>query len=295
MKNIIKKITLTILLLALVSACAVNQNNTIAPDSQENPVEIGEGFQANAILNKQYVLTIKAGEIFEGNAMMAFEKALEDGKQQFTVDGVVYHQEPVGEGAYRIYRLTPIAESLLGGIQPMEGVVLSDELIAAIQKALAENTLTFENQGTAYVLSEERKAVQISTVSDVAVASHYYLEAYDSANNEIINSFNFALNLNQALEKGSSTFTYEQESYGILPVAGGYNINDADSNLFAEFSNIYVIPRGNGIPTLPLGFKNLVRDAIENEKTNFTYTDSEGKATEYQVDELENSWSINPK
>jgi len=173
-------------------------------------------------------------------------------------------------------------------------VLLSNELIAAIETALAEDVLTFEHNNTTFVLSEYLKAVKISTISDAAIANQYYLEAYDTIYNEIIQSYDFLLNLELALEKDERSFSFKDQNYGVLPVAGGYTISDAQSNLFAELSNIYVIPKGTNTD-IPLGFKNLVRDAIENEKANFSYSDSSGTEREYQVEKLENSWSINPK
>ncbi|MDD4042650.1 MAG: hypothetical protein PHR54_04030 [Anaerolineaceae bacterium] len=295
MDTMMKKTILIMLLLAMLSACVANPGVDSEAPAEVNLPDAGNGYQANAIKTKDLILTIKTDEFFDGNERQAFSQALDSGRQQFTINNITYHYEPLGEFSYRIFRLTPVAESLLGEIHAAEGVLLSDEMIAAIQKAIAENVLTFEHQGITYVLSEERKAVQISTVSDVAVASQYYLEVYNSVDNETIQNFEFALNLALAIEQGAPSFTYKQESYGILPVPGGYTISDPQSNLFAEFSNIYVIPRGASTDIPPMGFKNLVRDAVENGKTGFTYTDTEGEVTDYKVEKLENTWSISPK
>ena len=104
---------------------------------------------------------------------------------------------------------------------------------------------------------------------------------------------NFVLNLELALQKHERSFFHQGDKYGILEVAGGYTISDSQSNLFAELSNIYVIPKSSST-SIPLGFKNLVRNAIENEQTEFSYSDSAGIKTEYQVEKLDNSWAINP-
>lgn len=293
MKNILKKTLLILLLIALLSACAVTPSEPAAiPAPQETlPAEGQQGYRASAIKNSELIFTVKANEVFDGKT--AFLKALEEDKQQFSINGISYHFEPLGLHSYRLFRLTPVAESLLGRIEPVDGGLLSNELITAIETALADKTLTFEHQGTTYVLSEERKAVQISTISDAAIANQYYLEAYDPSYNEIIQAYDFVLNLELALEKDEPSFSYKGENYGILPVAGGYTISDPQSNLFAELSNFYVIPKGTN-NAIPLAFKNLVRDAIENEKTGFTFTDSSGMETQYQVEKLENSWSIEP-
>ena len=296
MKNTLTKTLLTLLFLALLSACAVEPSEPgIVTDPQATqPVEAQAGYQASAIMNRELVFTVNAAETFDGNGKAAFLRALGEGKQQFTVNDISYHFEPMGRHSYRIFRLTPIAESLLGNIEPNDGVLLSNELITAIETAMAEDVLTFEHNNTTFVLSEYMKAVKISTISDAAIANQYYLEAYDTIYNEIIQSYDFLLNLELALEKDERSFSYKDQNYGVLPVAGGYTISDAQSNLFAELSNIYVIPRGTNTD-IPLGFKNLVRDAIENEKSDFSYSDSSGMEREYQVEKLENSWSINPK
>ncbi len=251
MKNILKKSLITFLLIALLSACAVNSDNPEAiADPQINQLnEEKAGYQASAILNKDLVFTLKANEVFAGNAVMAFSQALEEGRQQFIANDVSYHYEPLGESSYRIYRLTPVAESLLGRVEPVGGALLSVELVTAIETALAEDALTFEHQGVTYVLSEARKAVQISTMSDAAIANRYFLEAYDLGYNEIIRAYNFVLNLELALQKQERSFFYEGDKYGILAVAGGYTISDSQSNLFAELSIFTSFQKAATIPS----------------------------------------------
>lgn len=291
----LKKTLLTILFLALLSACVANTSEPAADiNPQENqPAQEQTGYQASAILNDDLIFTFKANEVFDGNGVMAFSQALEEGKQQFAANNVTYHYEPLGQFSYRIVRLIPVAESLLGEVNPIGDNVLSNELIAAIETALTEEAKTFEHQGNTYVLSENRKAIQISAAAEAAIANLYYLEAYDTKYNEIIRAYNFVLNLELAIKKQERSFFHEGDKYGILAVAGGYTISDSQSNLFAELSNIYVIPKSS-TNEIPLGFKNLVRDAIENEKTSFNYTNSVGIETEYLVEKLENSWSVNP-
>lgn len=295
MKNILRKTILTLLLIILLSACTANSGSLATVEGPQNnqPTEELSGFQANAILNEDLIFTYKTNEVFNGNAVMAFLQALEEGRQQFIVDEITYHFEPLSDSSYRIYRLTPIAESLVGTVEPVGGVLLSDELITSIETAMRENALTFEHQGATYVLSESRKAIQISTISEAAIANRYFLEAYDPAYNEVIHTYNFVLNLELALQKNERSFYHDSDKYGILAVDGGYTISDSQSNLFAELSDIYVIPKSSG-NSLPLGFKNLVREAIENGKTGFNHTDSLGVETEYLVEKLENSWSIKP-
>lgn len=295
MKNLLKKTLLTILFLALLSACVANTGNPAAvSEPQESlPAEEKVGYQASAILNSDMIFTFKANEAFDGNGVRAFSQALKDGNQQFTTKDISYNYEPLGQNSYRIFRLTPVAESLLGQVEPVGDGVLSNELIDAIQAALTEKAQTFEHLGTTYVLSENRKAIQISATTEAAIANQYYLEAYHPTDNEIIRAYNFVLNLELALQKQERFFFHEGDKYGILAVPGGYTISDSQSNLFAELSNIYVIPPSSNVD-IPMGFKNLVRDAIENDKASFRYTDSVGIERGYRVEKLENSWSVSP-
>lgn len=295
MKKLISKTLITLLLLALLSACAVNTTEPVVTTDPQvaQPVDSQAGFQANAIFTGDPTLTFKANEAFDANGVKAFSQALEAGKQQFSTNGFSYQYEPLGPNSFRIYRLIPVAESLLGRVELVDGVVLSNETIAAMETAVAEGAQTFEHQGSTFVLSEDRKAIQISVVTEAAIANQYYLEAYEPANNEIIHAYNFVLNFELALQKQERSFFHEGDKYSILAVPGGYTISDSQSNLFAELSNIYVIPRSSSMD-IPLGFKNLVRDAIENDEASFYYTDSTGIQREYQVEKLENSWSVNP-
>ena len=305
MENMIKKTIFILLLCAILTACVSNsgepdpiavlkEQTNPAVNGQVNPSAIAtDTYQVNAIRNYEPIFTLNPGEVFDGNAMVSFLTALETDKQQFTVNGVSYHIDPLGEHSYRIYRLNLVAEALLGHIQAVEGVLMSVEFAEAIETALANDTRFFEHKGIVYVTSEHRKVTQISTLRDAVIASPYYLEAYDAGFNEIAQSYKFRLALELALAMGEKTFSYEGERYGVLPVAGGYTITDPEVKLLAELSNIYVIPRGSNA-TIPLAFKNVVREAIETEKASFIYTSPSGVETEYQVDKLENAWSITP-
>jgi hypothetical protein len=290
MKTNIKKLLLTIVLFALVTACSVTPGEPTDLPSDQNTTAPSTP-STSAILNKNMIYTNNESELFEGNQRTAFLTALENGKQQFSVNQVNYSIDALGEGSYRIFRLVPIAESLLGNLEAVGENLLPEELIEAIQTALAEDAQLFEHQGITYEISKDRKATQISTRSDAVIVSTFYVEPYDRQNNEIIHTHEFMLNLGLALERGEKNFSYEEDQYGILTVPGGYSITDSELNLFAEYSNIYVIPQGSN-EDIPLAFKNKVREAIETDMDGFVYTDNTGQQTEYQIEQLEDSWTI---
>ena len=239
------------------------------------------------------VYTLKEDEVFNAREMEAFLAALSAKKDQFLANEVTYSFDTLGDDTYRVFRLVPIAEVLLGNIKPLGDNLVSVELTQAIENALEAEATSFEHNGTTYVVTLDRRVPQISTRTDAAIASTQYLEAYDPYYNEVINTHEFRLNLGLALKNGENSFSYKGDKYGILFVAGGYSITDAEINLFAELSDIYVISQASST-TIPLEFKNKVREAIDNDQQSFVYTGSSGDETEYRLEKLENSWTITP-
>ncbi len=305
MKTMIKKTLLVLFLCLFLAACASGSGETdpaAAAEEQTNPAVseqsesssiVGGIYQVNAIRNNDPIFTLNTGEVFDGRAVTGFLEAMEADKQQFSVNGVSYHIDPLGQHAYRIYRLNLVAEGLPDRIQAVEGGLMSVEFAEAIETALANDSKFFEHKNTVYVTSQQGKVTQVSTLRDAVIASPYYLEVYDSGFNEIAQSYRFRLALESALAVGEKTFSHEGERYGVMPVAGGFTITDPEVNLLAELSNIYVIPRGSNV-TIPLAFKNVVREAIETEQASFIYTSPSKVKTEYQVNKLENAWSVMP-
>ena len=279
-----KKITtllFSLLILTLISACGADLTPTPTPPAPS----------ASAILNEDMIYTLKDGEVFSAREREAFLAALSTDKDQFLANQISYSIGALGDNTYRVFRLVPIAEVLLGNIKPLGDNLVSVELAQAIENALEEETTSFEHNGTTFVVTLDRRVPQISTRTDAAIASTQYLEAYDPNYNEVINTHEFRLNLGVALKNGENSFSYDGDKYGILAVLGGYSITDSELNFLAELSDIYVIPHGTN-EDISLAFKNKVREAIATDSDGFAYTDNTGQQTEYQIEQLENSWTI---
>ena len=283
-----KKTLIFILLLTLLAGCTANISET--PVVTDEPVQ-SDSFRASAFLSKELIYTLKENAIFGQTQRDAFLAAISKNHQEFLVDDLDYYFEKFTNEGYRIYGLTPVAEVFMDEVTAVGTALLSDDLLSVIQEVLENGMQAFEYAGKKYVVSQTKKITQISVAQDVALASLAFVEPYDSNFNETITKFDFRLNLEIALELGSSGFTFEGADYGIVNVPGGHSILDSEQNLLAEMSEIYVIPP-NLADKLPLAFKNMVRDAIVDSKDSFVYRDTSGKETTYLLVKNENNWSI---
>ena len=286
-----KKTLIFILLLTFLAGCTANIAETpVVPDEPQSGA-----YRASAFPSKELIYTLKEGVDFGQLHRNAFLTAIDKNHQEFLVDGLDYYFEKFTNEGYRIYGLTPVAEAILGEITPVGTALMSDDFLSVIEDVLEKDIQTFEYAGKKYVVSQTKKIVQISLARDAALASFAFIEAYDPNFNETISKFDFRLNLEIAMELGTSIFKYEGDDYGIVSVPGGHSILDSEQNLLAEMSDIYVIPP-NLADKLPLAFKNMVREAIVDSKESFVYRDTaSGKETTYLLVKNESNWSIQPE
>jgi hypothetical protein len=94
---------------------------------------------AGATYNEELRYTTAESEDFGGAERAQFLLALGKGVETFTANDVVYYYVEEGENIYRILELQPIAEDLLGKVNPVNGADVPPAVVAAYENAKGES------------------------------------------------------------------------------------------------------------------------------------------------------------
>lgn len=246
---------------------------------------------AGAIFNTELRYSIKEGEVFGGLDQARFLLALSRGELYFKSGENSYSYFEEGEDFYRIVQLDLFAQSLMGRTNPSPGITLPAGFEDVFKKADEAGNTSFVFDGTTYILTRELKAVQISTQRDVAIASFSIIDAYNSQDLTLINSYDFRFLSESAGVNDEKTFTFDGKIYKINEHEGQITIFDDKGEPFAEVSNIIVNPLDQN-EFLPVEFKAIARDAINNREKKFEFVGADGVTTEYDVYRVNTNYYI---
>lgn len=246
---------------------------------------------AGAIFNTELRYSIKEGEVFGGLDQARFLLALSRGEPYFKSGENNYSYFEEGEDFYRIVQLDLFAQSLMGRTNPSPGITLPAGFEDVFKKADEAGNTSFVFDGTTYILTRELKAVQISTQRDVAIASFSIIDAYNSQDSALINSYDFRFLSESAGVNDEKTFTFDGKIYKINEHEGQITIFDDKGEPFAEVSNIIVNPLDQN-EFLPVEFKAIARDAINNREKKFEFVGADGVTTEYDVYRVNTNYYI---
>ncbi len=246
---------------------------------------------AGAIFNTELRYSVKEGEAFGGAEQARFLLALGRDQNQFKSGDNTYSFIEEGENFYRIMQLDLFAESLLGRINPVPGNTIPAGFEDVFNKAEEAGNTSFVFDGTTYIVTKEMKSIQISTQKDVAIASFSVFDAYNAEDEALINSYDFRFLSESAGVQDMKTFEYGGRVFKILEHEGQITINDDKGQPFAEVSNIIVNPLDLN-EFLPVEFKAIARDAINNRENKFEIVDENGVVTEYDIHRVNANYYI---
>ncbi len=245
---------------------------------------------AVAIYNEELRYTPAEGESFGSAERAKFLLALGDREETFSVGDATYSYVKEGENSYRIIRLEPVAEALLGEIHAVDGEVLPDEFALTYQAAVEAGVSSFELDNATYRITKVRKVSQISTGHDVALATLHVYDAYNEVDSDRVASYDFKLGSTRAFAQNEDKFLIDDQSYSIRYEPGQTTILDASGADFAEVSNIIVNPLDQAL-FLSVGFKAAARQAINQRDTRFSYQEN-GETVDYTIVRVNNTFNI---
>lgn len=246
---------------------------------------------AGAIYNTELRYSVHPDATFAGGERARFLLALGKHEPVFTSGGRSFTYFEEGEYFYRIAELEMVAEALLGKINPVPGYTLPEGFDEAFDQARDAGKTSFVLNDITYVITKEMKSFHISTQSDVAIASYSIFDAYKPDANALINSYEFRLRSELAGVNNEKSFIFDGRKFQIINDEGQITILDDNNEPFAEVSDIIVNPLDQG-EFLTIEFKALAREAINERKNSFEYTDASGVTTEYDVNRVNTNYYI---
>ena len=246
---------------------------------------------AGAIYNEELRYTVVESENFGSAERAQFLLALGNKSDTFSYGDSVYYYVNEGEDVYRILRLEPVAEELIGVYRSLVGDTVSDELKEAFESAVDNKLNTFTLDGVSYRITNNNKAAQISTEKDLALAMFFVYDAYHEPDYKTINSYDFRLASSQAITQNKKTFSTGEQTYSIGYDEGQATIIDSAGAEFAEVSDIIVNPLDQNL-FLTVDFKAAIREAILDRETKFSYTHADGEKVDYRIVRVNKTYNI---
>ncbi len=246
---------------------------------------------AGAIYNEELRYTVAEGESFGSAERAQFLLALGINNETFNYGDGIYYYVSESEDVYRILQLDPVAEVMVGIIKPLVGDAVPDALIAAYQSAVEKDLNAFELDGVSYRITREGKASLISTEHDVALAILNVYDAYNESDSQNVMSYDFKLASSRALAQNKNTFTVSDQTYSIRYGEGQSTIFDDEGVEYAEVSDIIVNPLDQSL-FLKVDFKTVVRQAINDRETKFSYPQDNGETVDYSIVRVNRTYNI---
>ena len=246
---------------------------------------------AGAIYNEELRYTVIENEIFGSAERAQFLLALGNNSETFSYEDSVYYYVNEGIDVYRILRLEPVAESMLGVFRPLIGDDVPDGLEEAFQSVVDNKENTFTLDGVSYRITEKNKALQISTEHDLALAMLSIYDPYYEADSVTVDSYDFRLASSRAIAQNNNTFSVGNHTYTIRYDEGQSTITDAAGAEYAEVSNIIVNPLDRNL-FLTVDYKAAVRKAIIDRETKFSYLHDDGENIDYLIVRVNKNYNI---
>ena len=237
---------------------------------------------AGAIYNQELRYTVEVGEEFSSAARAQFLFALSKNESVFEAGGQDYYFEPEGENTYRIMKLEPIAEDLLGQIKKVDGSDISLLFEEAYFAAMENGESIFTVADVDYRIVPGRKVTTIYTEHNIAIASLNVYDAYFEDDVALVNTFAFIYASEKAIAEGATHFTVNYQDYTINSEDDQTIIFDSDGNEFAAVSNIIVNPLDKS-EFLSIDYKTAARDAIVDNRSKFSFTFDDGETVDFTI------------
>ncbi len=246
---------------------------------------------AGAIYNEELRYTVAEGESFSSGDRAQFLFALGSNAGTFTNGDSTYYYVQESEDVYRILQLDPVAEVLRNIFKPLAGETVPKSIQTAYQTAVKQGEDAFEVDGVTYRITQNNKLSQISTEHDVALAMLNVYDPYRESETDTVASYPFKLISSQAVAQNETKFTLNSQNYALRYDEGQVTVLDSAGAEFAEISDIIVNPIDQSI-FLSVDFKSAVREAINDRKKEFSYTDENGEAVDYTIVRVNNTYNI---
>lgn len=232
---------------------------------------------AGATVNTDYRYT----EAYDGSlpsaARTSMILAVNNGETSYEAGENTYVLQEIGENSYTISGTATVAQAdrLAGSyVLSSEAIEVTDDLTAAFNEAMDAGAASFTYDGAEYTITGSGRTYYISAMQELGFATQEIIEAsalsYEAKKEALVATLN-----------GDSSFTADGTSYSV-EIDGQSAVVSAGSEEVGVISpySIQGIENGTVIST---ELRAAIIEAIETDTTEFTLTDAEGNAVDYEV------------
>ena len=243
---------------------------------------------AGVTVNTEYRYVESQTGIFPSAARAEFISAAITGGTSFSSEGVDYQLQKLGENYFIIYGLIKVGST--AGIP-------ANELVTVQKKNL---TLTYHRQIVAfasynvfdYANSNTQKTFEFQYLSQMAILApaaggQSPLEVNQSAPGLPAPDFSNITVTKDNLRE----FTIDGKKYTLTLGEGSATVSDGVTAEYAAISK-YIVQAIMPDVFLTIPFKDQLKVAIENNASNFSFTDDAGKTTKYVISRDNLLWNI---
>lgn len=241
--------------------------------------------------NKDWQYSIADGKDFPAAAQAQMILAINKEEASFTAKDVTYGLLKKSDNLYYIVQGEQIATTtnVRGAFNYNEIVAgaLTDNVKAAYEAAVAANATEFDADGVHYSITQQGRMSSINVAENIAIASKF---VFSGATQDIQPSFEFKCAALDAVEAEATSVEIEGTTYTIKENDEGA-LFYKDGEEYVLVSTYNISPANDGV-FLTLDFRRAALEAIDEGKEKFSYTDEEGKETEYVLKRKNEQYTV---
>lgn len=241
--------------------------------------------------NKDWQYSIADGKDFPAAAQAQMILAINKEQASFTAKDVTYGLLKKSDNLYYIVQGEQIATTtnVRGAFNYNEIVAgaLTDNVKAAYEAAVAANATEFDADGVHYSITQQGRMNSINVAENIAIASKF---VFSGATQDIQPSFEFKCAALDAVEAEATSVEIEGTTYTIKENDEGA-LFYKDGEEYVLVSTYNISPANDGV-FLTLDFRRAALEAIDKGKEKFSYTDEEGKETEYVLKRKNEQYTV---
>lgn len=241
--------------------------------------------------NKDWQYSIADGKDFPAAAQAQMILAINKEQASFTAKDVTYGLLKKSDNLYYIVQGEQIATTtnVRGAFNYNEIVAgaLTDNVKVAYEAAVAANATEFDADGVHYSITQQGRMNSINVAENIAIASKF---VFSGATQDIQPSFEFKCAALDAVESEATSVEIEGTTYTIKENDEGA-LFYKDGEEYVLVSTYNISPANDGV-FLTLDFRRAALEAIDEGKEKFSYTDEEGKETEYVLKRKNEQYTV---
>ena len=241
--------------------------------------------------NKDWQYSIADGKDFPAAAQAQMILAINKEQTSFTAKDVTYGLLKKSDNLYYIVQGEQIATTtnVRGAFNYNEIVAgaLTDNVKAAYEAAVAANATEFDADGVHYSITQQGRMNSINVAENIAIASKF---VFSGATQDIQPSFEFKCAALDAVEAEATSVEVEGTTYTIKENDEGA-LFYKDGEEYVLVSTYNISPANDGV-FLTLDFRRAALEAIDEGNEKFSYTDEDGKETEYVLKRKNEQYTV---